>query len=80
MFTNGHNGQPDHPATPIETETHAHPEDAPLAAAAAELDAVEAALSRLEDGSFDTCDVCGGPIGRERLLQDPLLTRCPHHS
>jgi RNA polymerase-binding transcription factor DksA len=45
----------------------------------AELDAVEAALARLDRGSFDTCELCGGRIGQDRLLEDPLLTRCPSH-
>ena len=54
--------------------------EAALDQAAAELDAVDAALGRLEDGSFEKCSVCGAPIGRERLLQDPLLTRCGAHA
>ena len=37
------------------------------------VDAWKAAIS-------DRCEICGGPIGQERLLQDPLLTRCPQHS
>ena len=53
--------------------------EAALDQAAAELDAVDAALARLEDGSFEKCSVCGGPIDRDRLLQDPLLTRCAAH-
>jgi RNA polymerase-binding transcription factor DksA len=53
---------------------------AALAEAAAELDEVEAALRRLEDGSFDTCEICGQPIGPERLLENPLLTRCARHT
>ena len=53
--------------------------EATLEEAAAELDAVDAALGRLEDGSFEKCSVCGAPIGRERLLQEPLLTRCEAH-
>lgn len=44
------------------------------------MDAVEAALARLDDGSFDRCDQCGGSIGTERLVADPLLTRCPAHT
>ena len=55
-------------------------DEAHLAEAASELDAVEAALSRLDEGTFDSCEVCGAPIGRDRLLQDPLLTRCPQHT
>ena len=54
--------------------------EAALNDAAAELDAVDAALGRLEDGSFEKCSVCGGPIDRDRLMQDPLLTRCAAHA
>jgi DnaK suppressor protein len=54
--------------------------EAALDQAAAELDAVDAALGRLEDGSFEKCSVCGAPIDRDRLLQDPLLARCQAHA
>ena len=54
-------------------------DEAALAEASAELDAVEAALARLEDGSFERCEVCGDRIGPERLRADPLLTRCARH-
>jgi RNA polymerase-binding transcription factor DksA len=53
--------------------------EAALDEAAEELDAVDAALIRLEDGTFEKCSVCAGPIDRDRLLQDPLLTRCAGH-
>ncbi|HMC40932.1 MAG TPA: hypothetical protein VKI19_14800 [Acidimicrobiales bacterium] len=53
--------------------------EAALAEAAAELDAVEAALQRLDEGTFDTCEICGQPIGSESVQEDPLLTRCPVH-
>jgi len=46
----------------------------------ADLDAVDVALSRLDDGSFDSCELCGARIGSDRLLENPLLTRCPSHS
>lgn len=65
------------PAPPEEDETASA--EFTLTEAAAELDAVEAALRRLEDGSFDTCEICGEPIGRDRLLENPLLTRCARH-
>lgn len=88
MFTNGDHeppSQPDQPGQPREQKqdelsAQHEAEASGLAGAAAELDAVEAALGRLEDGSFDACEVCGGPIGRQRLLEDPLLTRCPEHT
>ncbi len=51
-----------------------------LSAVAEEFDAIEAALVRLDDGSFDNCQVCGGRIGQDRLMADPLLSRCPAHT
>lgn len=73
------------PAPAMESTQPAPPADhaadeAGLAHAAAELDQVESALARLEAGTLDNCDVCGEPIGRARLLEDPLLTRCPEHT
>jgi RNA polymerase-binding transcription factor DksA len=55
-------------------------EAARLGQAGAELDAVEAALQRLDDGSFDRCEVCRAPISIEQLSADPLRTRCAQHS
>lgn len=37
---------------------------------------VEAALGRLEDGTYGTCDVCGKPIPEERLEAIPWTTLC----
>lgn len=54
-------------------------DEAALAAAAAELDEVQAVLGRLDDGTFDRCQVCGAQIGAERLKADPLTTRCARH-
>jgi DnaK suppressor protein len=51
-----------------------------LAVAAAELDAVQAVLGRLDDGTFDRCQACGGPIGSDRLKADPLGGVCDSHS
>lgn len=55
-------------------------DEAFLGEMASEFDAIQAALVRLDEGSFEACDVCGGGIGRDRLMADPLLTRCPAHS
>ncbi|MDX3239158.1 TraR/DksA C4-type zinc finger protein [Streptomyces sp. ME03-5709C] len=35
-----------------------------------------AALGRVEEGVYGSCEVCGRPIGRERLLALPLGGRC----
>jgi DnaK suppressor protein len=37
---------------------------------------IDAALRRIDDGSFGTCVVCGGPIGDERLEAIPYATLC----
>ena len=40
------------------------------------LDEVDAALTRLADGSFGTCEVCGKPIGTARLEAMPAARFC----
>jgi DnaK suppressor protein len=48
--------------------------------AARKLDAkrtdVERALAKLDEGTYGVCDVCGGPIGAERLEAIPWAVRC----
>jgi DnaK suppressor protein len=40
------------------------------------LEEIEAALRRIDDGTFGTCEVCGAPIGEERLSAIPYATLC----
>ena len=40
------------------------------------LSAIDAALSRIEDGSFGVCTSCGKPIAEERLAALPWATTC----
>jgi DnaK suppressor protein len=47
-----------------------------LAAAKAQIAAVDAALERLNAGRYGTCEVCGQPIGTERLAARPSATTC----
>jgi hypothetical protein len=47
--------------------------------AEAELEDVERALQRLDDGSYGTCEVCGEAIGDDRLAGSPVTRRCPAH-
>ena len=42
----------------------------------AELSEVEAALARIEDGSYGTCSDCGESIGWPRLNAQPTAERC----
>ncbi len=41
-----------------------------------ELQEVDAALARLDDGSYGTCHDCGEPIGWPRLNVQPTALRC----
>ena len=50
-----------------------------LAAAEAELDAVEHALRRLDDGSYGSCDVCGSALDDAQLAADPTARHCSGH-
>ena len=45
----------------------------------AELDAVEVALTRLDDGTYGTCEVCGGSLPDELLARTPQTRLCPDH-
>jgi RNA polymerase-binding protein DksA len=37
---------------------------------------IDAAMLRLDDGSFGRCERCGRPIGAERLAARPAATTC----
>jgi RNA polymerase-binding protein DksA len=37
---------------------------------------IEHALERMDDGTYGTCERCGQPISRERLLARPAATLC----
>ncbi len=41
-----------------------------------EIRMIEAALDRIEDGTFGTCVACGDPISEERLNLVPHAARC----
>ena len=43
-----------------------------------ELQNVEAALARIDDGSYGSCTDCGSEIARARLMAYPMATRCLH--
>jgi RNA polymerase-binding transcription factor len=52
--------------------------------AAKKLDAklrdVGRALDKLDEGTYGICDVCGAPIGPERLEAIPWAVRCIEHA
>lgn len=37
---------------------------------------IDAALSRIDDGTYGTCSLCGNPIGAERLRALPWARLC----
>ncbi len=45
----------------------------------AELADVERALRRLDEGSYGSCEACGGSIGDERLSATPAARFCVQH-
>jgi RNA polymerase-binding protein DksA len=40
------------------------------------LEAIDAALTRIDDGAYGICSACGQPIGEERLEALPWTTQC----
>jgi RNA polymerase-binding transcription factor DksA len=50
-----------------------------LEAIEAELAGVDAALRRLDEGSYGACEVCGAALIGEVIERDPLAGRCPAH-
>ena len=47
-----------------------------LAVSQLELDAIDAALRRMQEGHYGECELCGTAIGRQRLLAVPEATVC----
>jgi DnaK suppressor protein len=47
-----------------------------LAQARAHLDAIDAALRKVDSGVYEICDICGDPIGAERLAARPAALTC----
>jgi DnaK suppressor protein len=37
---------------------------------------IDFALKRIEEGTYETCEICGKPIGADRLRAIPWATRC----
>lgn len=45
-----------------------------------ELDDIEKALERMDEGTYGTCEVCGDQIGEARLEAMPSTRRCIEHA
>lgn len=45
-----------------------------------ELDAVEGALTRLDEGTYGRCRVCDAPLPDNALASDPTATACAVHA
>ncbi len=43
------------------------------------LNEVDAALTRMEAGTYGICEVCNEPVEPERLMTNPLLRLCLPH-
>lgn len=50
-----------------------------LAQVSSELDAVEAAIARLDAGTYGICETCGEAITPERLRAQPATGHCVRH-
>jgi RNA polymerase-binding transcription factor DksA len=37
---------------------------------------IDVALKRIDEGTYETCEICGKPIGADRLRAIPWATRC----
>ena len=68
---------PEHPSTPGPAERP--PDLTILAQVESELADVERALERLDDGTYGTCQACGGVIDDERLQAEPGAAFCSEH-
>ncbi|MBS1846761.1 MAG: TraR/DksA C4-type zinc finger protein [Actinobacteria bacterium] len=53
---------------------------AAIAAAREQLDEIDAALARIEAGTYGSCETCGGPIGTARLEAMPAARFCIEHA
>lgn len=69
-------------APELPDHSHAHRSPAPgldLDAVTADLVAVEAALERLDAGSYGRCLACDAPIADEALAASPTQLTCAAH-
>lgn len=64
----------------VATEVETRMEDQGLADdAARQIEDIDAALARIEAGTWGTCEVCAQPIDGERLEALPQARHCREH-
>ncbi len=51
-----------------------------IAVAREQLDGIDAALQRIDDGTYGRCEACGEPIGEARLEAIPAARFCIRHA
>lgn len=68
---------PEHPSTPPAVERA--PDLTILTQVESELADVERALTRLDEGTYGTCQACGAGIDDERLAAEPGTAFCDEH-
>ncbi len=51
-----------------------------IAANTEQLTAIDAAIARIDAGTYGVCEVCGRPIGRARLEAIPMARFCIDHA
>ena len=54
-------------------------DNATLAELEARLNGVNAALGKMDEGTYGICDVCSGDIELDRLKANPAATTCKKH-
>lgn len=73
-------GNDQHPAD-VGTETFEREKDLSiLESLEHELREIEVALSRVDEGTYGTCEGCGEPIPEERLEAQPAARFCTDHA
>ncbi len=73
--------QPPAPARPAEGDQPGGADEAvaALERIEAELDEVDAALDRLDDGTYGRCRVCDAPLSDAELAERPAASTCAAH-
>jgi RNA polymerase-binding transcription factor len=66
--------------SPVGTIAGVDPHRQVIDEATATLDGVDAALARLSEGTYRTCEECGDDLADEHLAAEPTRRRCDAHA